>query len=301
MTRTVALAVLAAFTPTLSAADPETGGERRPRGPVMPAPLERAEGTHFTFATVTVADGTLSWSAPVIATKVVPVTVAVIEDGVTKTKTVNQTVTVSEFQKTELPLTEFDITTANGKAVPAVDLQKRLKAGGTLILLHNPLDEKTRKWFSDDALLFLPLRGKGEDRGTLPTVKKGWAKLTHEAGGAVSLVGVKAKDGVLGWSERVHTGKVVTTVENGVPVTRAEGAEAKYEAKEMKLAELKITDVKGEAVAAADVEKRLKDGGVLVRWCHNKADRKLFAADTLFLEPPAAGKVEIYSGPDRGK
>lgn len=298
MTRATALLFLAAFTPTLFAAEPEVGGGRRPRAAPQPAPLERAEGTHFTFATVTAADGLLSWNTQVISTRVVPVTEYVKEDNLLVPKTVNHTMTVAEFKKTEVKLVEFDITAADGKAVPADDVAKRLKAGGTLILLRNPLDDKSRKWFSDDALFFMPVREKGETRAT--TGAAGWTQLTHQTGTAVSLVGVKAKDGVLSWTERVDTPKLVTTAEGGVPVTRAEGGEAKYEAKETKLAEVKITDAAGRVVAAANVEKRLTDGGVLVRGCPNKADRKLFAADALFLEPPAE-RIEIISGPDRGK
>lgn len=226
---------------------------------------------------------------------------AVFEDGVIKNKAVNQTVTTTYSKKIEAKLTEFDITGTDGKSVPTDDVAKRLKAGGTLVLLNNPLDDTTRKHFAADTLFYKPYLGKAR-----VNVDRLRDQLTRERGTPISLVIVKAKDGMLTWNDLVYTGKVVTELENGVPVTRAVGGiEVKQVAKEMKLAEFKITGVKGGAVAAADIEKRLKDGGVLVRTDSslNKDDRKLFHDDCLFLEPhqDGAGRIRISSGPPEVK
>jgi RNA polymerase sigma factor (sigma-70 family) len=263
------------------------------------SPLHQAQGMTYTLLPVEEKGGVLSWVTPVVTTKQVPVVVDVIENGVPVTKTVQQVVTTTESKKVEGKVEEVGVLNADGKGVSAGDASKRWKGRGTLVLLRNMPNDDTRKLFAADALFALPSREKGEDRPTAGNPV--WEKLSHESGLQVVLVRVKAKGGVLTWSHVNRAGKVETVVENGVPVTRQTGYEEKVVEKEAKLADLSITDVDGKPVAAADIEKRFKEGGVLARSATplGNGDRKLFATNTLFLEPPlpAAGTTDAKPKP----
>lgn len=68
--------------------------------------------------------------------KVVPVTKTV-------TRTVMTPVTSS------LAVKDVKVTGTDGKAIPAADLEKKLKDGGPVVLVAGPLGEDTRKVFKD--------------------------------------------------------------------------------------------------------------------------------------------------------
>jgi RNA polymerase sigma factor (sigma-70 family) len=253
-----------------------------------PQQLAQAAGSSFRLLPVEEKDGVLSWSQQVVTNKVVPKMLSVTEGNETKTITVNELVTTTEQKKIEAKVADFQLTCTDGQAVLKEDFSKRLKASGTLVLLYTPLDERTRKFFSGETL-FAKLPGTAR-----PNVNTGIYLLHEDSSNPVLLVDVKAKDGVLTWTDIIRTGKVETVIENGAPVTRQTESKEKTVTSEAKLADLTITDVAGKTMAAADIEKQFKDGGVLVRTASilSKKDRHLFQAGTLFLEPPVNEKPQ---------
>jgi hypothetical protein len=274
------------FCTTMWAGEPDGGPPlRQIPAPSAPAPLALATGTHFTLVPLTLSDEKLGWVSPVYSAKVVPVTIYVQENGLQVPKTVDQTITIVEMKRQDVNVSDLEITNAKGKVVSPADVAKRFKSGSTLILLYNPLDDTTRKWFSDDALFFMPLREKGETRKDTGT---DWTKLRHDSGTRITVIPVKTKDGELLWTQQMFQGKIVSTVEDGAVITRAEPKEPKVEEKTMKLADMTLTDAKGDAVKSADIEKRWAEGGVLVRAANGvaKADRALFEKTLVFVEPP---------------
>lgn len=110
---------------------------------------EKAPPAVVELTTVTVKDGAITRDVTVYTTQTVEVPVEQVVNGQKVTTTRKETRTVPVVTQVMVKVKDLKATGTDGKAIDAADLEKKLKAGGAVVMHYGKLSDDHRKLFKD--------------------------------------------------------------------------------------------------------------------------------------------------------